>query len=1043
MDTLSLNALLNNSILGFAHHRIILDEKGNPVDYTFLEINKTFENLTGLKREVIINHTVKEVMPDIDKSDFDWIGLYGKIALNGGEHEFEQYSEPLDKWFKVQVSSSEKMYFTTVFIDVTETKYQKDELENFILINQDLLGIADLDGNIIKANSAWENVLGYSVDELINKKFIDFVHPDDRKNTLEAIYNSVNGGRLIDYINRYLCKDGSIRWLEWRTQIKGNLIYASARDITERWQSENKIREKDIQFRKLSSQVPDLIYQFTRRPDGTYFVPIASEGIKNIFGCTPEDVADSFEPIARVIYPDDAERVIRDIEYSAKHLSYFTCEFRVQIPGRETQWIYSKSTPEKLPDSSITWYGFNANITERKLVEEQLRRLSQAVEQSPVSVVVTDLNGTIEYVNPKFTQLTGYTQEEAMGKNPKVLKSGEQPDEVYINLWKTITAGNVWHGEFHNKKKNGELFWEWATISPILDDRGKITHYLAVKEDVTDRKQAEIELRKFSKVVEQSPNMIVIIGLDSIIEYVNPSFTSITGYSSEEIIGTSYSVLKSDEDDKEYEKLKETIQSGVAWHGELIDKKKNGEYYWQSISINPILTETGEITHFVSIMQDISNRKRVENEIYDLNINLEQKVDERTSELMITNEILMNEIIARKKNEEELKKSRQEAEQANKAKSDFLSRMSHELRTPMNSILGFAQLFEMGDLTVNQRKGVGHILKSGRHLLRLINEVLDISKIESGKVTLSIELVKVKEVIQEAMDLVNPLTRELNVTIDYKGQPSDELFVKADKQRFVQVLVNLMNNSVKYNKKGGKVKISTSLMKSGDYGQENLRILIEDTGIGIAEEDISKLFVPFQRFGDEILNVEGTGLGLSIAKELMIVMGGNIGVKSTLGKGSTFWVEFPFSAINELNNNINSQESIESVDDIENICGTVLYIEDNKSNTEFLEQIIMNHRPNINLICDMFGKNTIQLALKEHPDLILLDLDLPDIHGSEVMKELKANPNTKDIPVVVISADVMPEQLERLHKAGAKNYLTKPLDVIEFLQELDQILLKK
>jgi signal transduction histidine kinase/CheY-like chemotaxis protein len=441
-------------------------------------------------------------------------------------------------------------------------------------------------------------------------------------------------------------------------------------------------------------------------------------------------------------------------------------------------------------------------------------------------------------------------------------------------------------------------------------------------------------------------------------------------------------------------------------------------------------------------MQDISNRKKVENEIYDLNINLEQKVNERTSELMITNEFLMNEIIARKKNEEELKKSRQEAQQANKAKSDFLSRMSHELRTPMNSILGFAQLFEMGELTVNQRKGVGHILKSGRHLLKLINEVLDISKIESGKVTLSIELVKVKEVILEATDLVKPLTRELNITIDYNGQPSDELFVKADKQRLVQVLVNLLNNGVKYNKKGGKVKISTSLMKSDDKERENLRIIIEDTGIGVAESDISKLFIPFQRFGDEVLNVEGTGLGLSIAKELILVMGGNIGVNSILGKGSTFWVELPYSAANELNKNINSQESIVSTDDAENISGTVLYIEDNKSNTEFLEQIIMNHRPNIHLICDMFGKNTIQLALKEHPDVILLDLDLPDIHGSEVMKELKANPNTKDIPVVVISADVMPEQLDRLHKAGAKNYLTKPLDVVEFLQELDEILVK-
>jgi len=1043
MDVKSLNALLNNSIMGFAHHRIILDDQGNPVDYTFLETNKTFENLTGLKREDILNHTVKEIIPGIEKSDFDWIGTYGKIALNGGEDDFEQYSEALNKWYRVHAFSTEKFFFTTIFIDITEGKIQQEELENFIQINHDLLGIADIDGNIIKANSAWEKVLGYTVDELLNKKFMDLIHPDDRKNTIDAIYNTVNGGKLLDYVNRYVAKDGSIRWIEWRTQLKGNYIYASARDITDRRNSEEKIREKDIQFRKLSSQVPDLIFQFTRKPDGSYIVPIASEGIINIFGCKPEDVVDTFEPISNVIHPDDAERVIKDIEYSAEHLTYFTCEFRVQIPGRETQWIYSKSVPEKLPDGSVTWYGFNANITERKLVEEKLRRLSQAVEQSPVSVVVTDLNGVIEYVNPKFTQLTGYSLEETLEKTPRVLKSGEQSDEVYKELWETIVAGKIWQGEFHNRKKNGELFWEWATISPILDDHGRITHYLAVKEDISDRKQAEKDLLKFSKVVEQSPNMIVIIGLDAIIEYVNPAYNTITGYKSDEVVGTYFNILKSDEDDKEYEKLKETIQSGIAWHGEIIDKKKDGEYYWQSISINPILNENNEITHYVAIMQDISGRKRVENEIYDLNINLEQKVNERTSELMITNEILMNEIIARKKNEEELKKSRQEAEEANRAKSDFLSRMSHELRTPLNSILGFAQLFEMGDLSVNQRKGVGHILKSGRHLLRLINEVLDIAKIESGKVTLSMELVKVKEVINEAIDLVRPLTKELQITLDYKEHPSDNLFVKADKQRLVQVLVNLMNNGIKYNKKGGSVKISSALKFSEEIKSDNLRILIKDTGIGIAENNIGKLFTPFLRFGEEMLNTEGTGLGLSIAKELMTVMGGSIGVSSIIGEGSTFWIELPCSSENAMNNAHGIMDSAESEVNYTNIKGTILYIEDNKSNTEFLEQIIMSHRPEIRLICNMFGKNTVQLALDEHPDVILLDLDLPDIHGSDVMKDLQANPNTKNIPVIVISADVMPEQVRRLEKAGAKNYLTKPLDVMEFLHEIDQELSKK
>ena len=224
---------------------------------------------------------------------------------------------------------------------------------------------------------------------------------------------------------------------------------------------------------------------------------------------------------------------------------------------------------------------------------------------------------------------------------------------------------------------------------------------------------------------------------------------------------------------------------------------------------------------------------------------------------------------------------------------------------------------------------------------------------------------------------------------------------------------------------------------------ENLRISIQDSGIGVAEENLTKLFTPFFRFGDEMLNIEGTGLGLSIAKELMTVMNGAIGVKSVIDKGSTFWVELPCSAENTMENMEQLSQLNVSEIDHQTIKGTILYIEDNQSNTEFLEQIIKSHRPGIKLICNMFGKNTVQLALEQRTDLILLDLDLPDIHGSEVMKNLQADPNTKNIPVIVISADVMPEQIERLYKAGAKKYLTKPLDVIEFLNEIDLELLNK
>ncbi len=273
----------------------------------------------------------------------------------------------------------------------------------------------------------------------------------------------------------------------------------SVRDITERLLAEAKVRQKDIEFQKLSLNVSDLIYQFTRRPDGSYYVPIASHGIENIFGCKPEDVVDNFEPIAKVIHPDDAERVLNEIETSAKNLSFFTCEFRVQIPGKEVQWIYSKSNPERLPDGSITWYGFNADITAKIKSEEKLLQLSEAVEQSPVTIVITNLDGTIQYANPSFTKTTGYTIDEAIGQNPRILKSGETPSHEYKKLWETISGGKKWTGEFHNKDKHGNLYWESATIAPVIDKKGIIKNYLAVKMDITESKKAQLALEESNK----------------------------------------------------------------------------------------------------------------------------------------------------------------------------------------------------------------------------------------------------------------------------------------------------------------------------------------------------------------------------------------------------------------------------------------------------------------------------------------------------------------------------------------------------------------
>jgi PAS domain S-box-containing protein len=399
-------------------------------------------------------------------------------------------------------------------------------------------------------------------------------------------------------------------------------------------------------------------------------------------------------------------------------------------------------------------------------------------------------------------------------------------------------------------------------------------------------------------------------------------------------------------------------------------------------------------------------------------------------------------ISLQKEAEKEMQLARIEAEKANLAKSEFLSRMSHELRTPMNSILGFAQLLEMGELNSSQNKGVKHILHSGKHLLDLINEVLDISRIESGHISLSLEPIRVSAVIQEIIDISMPLANRLQLKIDFEDAVDKSIFVKSDRQRLKQVLINLISNAVKYNKTDGSVSLKTELMPENGEGITPVRISVTDTGQGISAEDIPKLFIPFERIGADKSITEGSGLGLTVVKKIMGALGGTVGVESVLGVGSTFWfellhVESPLENLNK-NGNLTDLESNLNLNK-----GTILYIEDNESNIELVEQIISSHRSKINLITKIYGKQAVPSAIEYQPDLILLDLDLPDIHGSEVLKRLLAEEKTRDIPVIIISADAGPKQIEKLLKAGAQDYLTKPLDVMEFLKIIDTYIIIK
>ena len=390
-------------------------------------------------------------------------------------------------------------------------------------------------------------------------------------------------------------------------------------------------------------------------------------------------------------------------------------------------------------------------------------------------------------------------------------------------------------------------------------------------------------------------------------------------------------------------------------------------------------------------------------------------------------------ITERKKTDDELKMARLEAERANRAKSDFLSRMSHDLRTPLNAILGFAQLLELDSPGEKAKESVAHILRGGAHLLALINEVLDISRIEAGHLSLSAEPVHAFEIVELAMDLVRPLAGQRGISLTVEKPGGDEVVVLADRQRLNQILLNLLSNAVKYNRTGGRVTVGFERVGA------RMRISVSDTGAGISPEKLALLFQPFERLGAEHTAVEGTGLGLALSRGLAEAMGGTLDVSSEADRGSTFWVELALTAAPQPRVDAKSGSARAVATAHANTGGTVLYIEDNRSNVRLMERVL-ERRSGVRLLHAATGGDGLRRAGAERPDLVLLDIDMPVLDGLSVIRKIRQEPDLADLPVVAVTSFAMQGDRDKAMAAGFTGYITKPVRAVALRQEVQQLL---
>ena len=441
---------------------------------------------------------------------------------------------------------------------------------------------------------------------------------------------------------------------------------------------------------------------------------------------------------------------------------------------------------------------------------------------------------------------------------------------------------------------------------------------------------------------------------------------------------------------------------------ELTYIRKDGSRFPAVVSVTALRDAQDAIIGYLLIGTDNTARKQVEAE----RALLDQALQEKNVELESAKVV---------------------AEKANLAKSDFLSSMSHELRTPLSAILGFAQLMESGSPppTVSQKRSIDQILKAGWYLLELINEILDLALIESGKLSLSLEPVSLAEVMHECQAMIEPQAQKRGISVAFPRLETP-FFVKADRTRVKQVLINLLSNAIKYNRVGGSVVVSAV---AGTPGR--VRISVTDTGEGLAPDQLAQLFQPFNRLGQEANVQEGTGIGLVVSKRLVELMGGAIGVESEVGKGSVFWIELDLTAGPQpAAGAAGPADAVPAQAQAGAPLRTLLYVEDNPANLMLVEDLIAR-RPDIRLLSARDGNRGVEVARAALPDVILMDINLPGISGVDALRILAEDPATAHIPVIALSANAMPRDIEKGLEAGFFRYLTKPIKVNEFMDTLD------
>lgn len=1115
--------ILKNSPLGYACHKILLNEEGEPCDYEFIDVNKAFETITGLKRQDVVGYRGSEKRLEIYNNGFDWIQLFGEVALKGESKEMEQHVSLLNRWYRVHIFSPEKFYFTTFFTDITKEVEQRTQIEHFFELNLELFCIADMDGNFVRVNHPWETVLGYSIQELEGRKFLDFVHPDDMESTLEAMSQLKDQQKIFNFVNRYRNKNGSWRSIEWQAQPSGSLIYAVARDITEH-----------IHLKKQRERLGNIVdatnigtWEWNIQTGET----IVNERWAEIIGYTLKELEPvSFDTWKKLAHPDDLKKSNElQRQHFEKKLDYYEFESRMRHKNGDWIWVMDRGKVVEWDDqgSPLYMFGTHSDITDRKRYEKELKenksQLDFLLSESPSVIYryeITSEGPNIKYISPNIENILGHPVDKYSSSIQDWVSSIHPDDlEDVLEVNNKILTEKYCQHDYRFKNSEGNFRWLHDELRLIDVDGNENPTVIGSWVDITERKKIEqklMEANQFNRIlIDEAPFGIIVYQEDGSALLANQACVSTAGAPDlETLMRQNFRESPIWKKNGMLDLANKTLKQEVPTQTSINMKTSFGKSIWVDLAFIPVRLNNNP--HIMLIIQDVTEKTLAETALRDSEKRFRQLAennpalmtvisidDERFTEVnsafldklgykreeIIGKTVSDIELFTEKGNWEEieerirhtkqvknielkvgakngeilegllsgeiieyqgkksflavmtditaLKMAEEKAKTANRAKSEFLANVSHEIRTPLNAVLGFSQL--LADMIQGEQE-LGYlesIKTAGNSLLQLINDILDLSKIEAGMMEIKNEPVDLHLMFMEIEQIFKLSLSSRSIDFFIRFDDGFPQALMLDETRLRQILLNLVGNAVKFTHEGTITLHAKVIYRCGLHEPPDLTIAVEDTGIGIPTKELNTIFESFyQQSGQNARKYGGTGLGLAISRKLAEMMNGEIKVESQHGEGSIFSVNLKNVAI--VCEVPVKKEKLIDHKTIQFEKRTVLVVDDVESNLKLISTRLT--KKGLEILTAENGEEAIRIAMALLPDLILMDVRMPVMNGYEATKRLKEDPKTEKIPILFLTASVEKKEQERLAGCNSDGFLTKPINFNQLVGELIRFL---